>query len=223
MVLLIYGSRGAAVEVHDMVIRNGYYDRKYEKVYFVDDFLEEDNFYGTKRFHFDTCSARIDRNGAEFVIAAGEPSVRKLLYERVKYAGYKMTTLIDKTAVVSPTAELKEGCVVYANAVISSDALIRENCFIMFQSIIGHHADVGRDCVICPKATVGGFSKVGEESFMGLGSSMMQHVDIGSHVIVGMGTMVFRSVGDGVTVIGNPARVTKGDKEHKVFSQSKEN
>jgi serine acetyltransferase len=32
-----------------------------------------------------------------------------------------------------------------------------------------------------------------------------------------MGSMVFRNVENGATVVGNPARVTKGNNEHKVF------
>ena len=32
--------------------------------------------------------------------------------------------------------------------------------------------------------------------------------------------MVFRDLEDGVTVVGNPARVTKGNSEHKVFRET---
>ena len=45
----------------------------------------------------------------------------------------------------------------------------------------------------------------------------MQKVNIGSHAIVGMGSMVFKEVPDGATVVGNPARITKGNAEHRVF------
>ena len=48
---------------------------------------------------------------------------------------------------------------------------------------------------------------------------MMQGVNIGSGAIVGLGSMVFKNVEDGATVIGNPARVTKGNSGHKVFSK----
>ena len=66
-------------------------------------------------------------------------------------------------------------------------------------------------------ATVGGGSTVGENTFIGLNSSMKEHVNLGNHVVVGMGSMVFRSVEDGCTVLGNPARVTKSNDDHKVF------
>lgn len=223
MILFIYGTSGAGVEVYDLVIRNNKIDEKYSTIYFVDDFREEDDFYGTRTMHFTSCEKYIKDDDAEFIIAAGEPEVRRLLFERVKSAGYSLATLIDKTAVISGTAEISEGCVINAYAIVSSEVVLKENCFVMFESIIGHHAVIEPNCVICPKATVGGYSKVGRQAFLGLGSSMMQRVDIGNEAIVGLGSMVFRSVEDGATVTGNPARVTKGNSEHRVFRKPKDN
>ena len=217
MILFIYGSRGAGVEVYDLIVRNRQIVDRYEKIYFVDDFREEGSFYGTKTIHFTSCRKYADGDKAEFIIAAGEPKVRKVLIDKVKNEGYPLTTIIDETAIVSETAQIADGCIINANAIISSEVVLEENCLVMFQAIIGHHAHVGENCVICPKATVGGYSKVGKLTFLGLGSSMMQGVDIGNHVIVGMGAMVFKSVDDGATVVGNPARITKGNAEHKVF------
>ncbi len=218
MILFIYGTRGAGVEVYDLVIRNKKLKEKYSMVYFIDDFLDEKDFYGTKTMHFTSCKKYIENEEAEFIIAVGEPSARKLLFDKIKSEGYSLTTLIDETAVISDTAKISEGCVINAYVIISSEVYIKENCFLMFESIIGHHALIESDCVICPKATVGGYSKVGRQTFLGLGSSMLQKVNIGNEVIVGLGSMVFRDVEDRVTVLGNPARVTKGNVGHRVFN-----
>ena len=51
-------------------------------------------------------------------------------------------------------------------------------------------------------------------------SDIHNRVKIGNEAIVGMGSMVFRDLEDGVTVVGNPARVTKGNSEHKVFRET---
>ena len=218
MILFIYGTRGAGVEVYDLVVRNREINEKYSKVYFVDDFLGEKEYYGTRTLPFASCKNYMRGEDAEFVIAVGEPAARKLLFDKVRVAGYSLATLIDETAIVSDTAEISEGCVVNAYAIISSKVMLKENCFVMFEAIIGHHAWIESNCVICPKATVGGYSRVGRQTFLGLGSSMMQRVNIGNEAIVGLGSMVFRDVEDGATVIGNPARITKGNQEHKVFS-----
>lgn len=218
MILFIYGTRGAGVEVYDLVIRNRTIKERYSAIYFIDDFIDEKEYYGTRTVHFTSCKKYIENDNAEFIVAVGEPTARKLLFDRIKSEGYSLATLIDETAIVSDTASISEGCVINAYAIVSSEVMIKENCFVMFQSIIGHHAIIESNCVICPKATVGGYSKVGTGTFLGLGSSMIQRVNIGNKAIIGLGSMVFRNVADGVTVIGNPARVTKGKDEHKVFS-----
>lgn len=217
MVLFIYGAKGAGVEVYDLVMRNSKLKEKYSIIYFIDDFADEADYYGTKIIHFTSCKEYIKNDDVEFVIAVGEPTARRKLFDKIKLADYSLATLIDETAIVSETANISEGCVINAYAIISSEVVMRENCFVMFESIIGHHAIIERDCVICPKATVGGYSRMGAQSFLGLGSSMMQRVNIGRKAIVGLGSMVFRDVEDSATVIGNPARVTKGNSEHKVF------
>lgn len=217
MVLFIYGASSAAREVYDMVERNRSLRDRYTAIYFIDDFQDEADFYGAKRIRFSSCGEYADPKEAEFIIAVGEPSARRLLYDKVVSSGYTLTTLIDETAIISHTAIISAGCIIGAGAIVSSDAVIRENCFLMFHTIVGHDAVVNRDCMVCPKATVGGFSVVGEQTFLGLGSSMKEDVNAGSRVIVGLGSKLFRDVEDGVTVIGNPARVTKGNTEHKVF------
>lgn len=217
--LFIYGAGGAGLETYDLVSRNETIRSRYTGICFVDDFAVESGYYGTKRIHFTSCKVYSGDENSEFIIAAGEPAVRKLLYEKVKSAGYSLATLIDETAIISDTAVIGEGSIIQAHAVISSEAAIKENCFLMLQTIVGHHAVMESHCVASPKASVGGHSHVGEETFLGLGSSMMQGVNIGSKAIVGLGSMVFKNVEDGATVIGNPARVTKGNSEHKVFSK----
>ena len=216
MVLFIYGAGGAGNEVYDLATRNKSIRDRYSKILFVDDNLKEGDFYGTSILHFESCKDILENETAEFVISVGEPSVRKKLYDKVKNAGYKFATLIDETAIVAASSTISEGCVVYAYAIVSSDAMIRPNCFLMFQSIVGHHAVVGESSVVCPKATVGGHSIVGEQTFLGLGSSMIQGANIGNNVIVGLGAMVFKDVDDGATVVGNPARVTKGSESHTI-------
>ena len=83
--------------------------------------------------------------------------------------------------------------------------------------VVGHDAHLKENVVVCPMATVGGGSTVRKNTFIGLNSSMKERVNLGNNVFVGMGSMVFRSVEDGDTVLGNHARVTKGNAEHKVF------
>lgn len=217
MILFIYGAGGKGKEDYDLLMRSRRLKSKYSSVFFVDDFQEEENFYGTQRIHFSSCHKYMKNESAEFIIAVGEPSARKMLWDKVVSNEYTVTTLIDDLAIVSDTAVIAPGCVVEAGAIISSDVVLKENAIVMYNAIVGHDAVVGNNTVICPRANVGGNSIVGEQCFIGISSSIMQKVNVGDRAIIGMGTMAFRDVAQGTTVIGNPARVTKGNAEHKVF------
>ena len=218
MVLLIYGAGAAAEEIYDLVYRNDMMNGRYSAVYYLvdDEYYIQPELAGVKIVKYSSYKNEIIEE-KEVVIAMGEPKERYNMYCKAKKDGLSFATLIDCTATISKTATIAQGCIVYAGAVVSSEAEIQENCMLMFHSIIGHHAVIRRNSVVCPKANVGGFSRVGEEAFIGLGSSMLQHVNVGSHAIVGLGSMVFRDVPDNTVVIGNPARVTRGNVEHKVF------
>ena len=216
MILFIYGASGAAVEIYDLAERINVLSHRYSKIYLIDDFEEETQYYGTDRVHFSSCE-RIAKEEFEFVIAVGEPSARAFLLKRIEESGYKLATLVDPSAIVSPTARIAPGCLVNAQSIVSANAIMEENCLLGFHVVVGHDAHLKKNSVVCPMATVGGGSIVGENTFIGLNSSMRERTNLGDNVIVGMGSMVFRSVEDGCTVLGNPARVTKGNDEHRVF------
>ena len=216
MILFIYGASGAAIEIYDLAERVNAVSHRYSKIYLIDDFEEEAPYYGTERIHFSSCET-IAQEEFEFVIAVGEPAARAFLLKRIEESGYKLATLVDPSVIVSPTAKIASGCIVNAQSIVSANVIMEENCFLGFHVVVGHDAHLKKNTIVCPMATVGGGSTVGENTFIGLNSSMKEHVNLGNHVVVGMGSMVFRSVEDGCTVLGNPARVTKGNDDHKIF------
>ncbi len=215
--LFLYGASGAALEVYDMVVRNEHLMTRYSEVIFIDDFQEETVYYGTHRIRFDSFKNKLKGETAEFVVTVGEPSIRHILRERIEGAGYRLATLIDKSAVISPTAQIGEGCIINYGGIISSNVILGKNVFVMFGAIIGHDAIIGEDVTICPKTSIGAHCHMGDRAFVGIGASIIQGVDVGNRSIIGMGSMVFRTVEHDTTVIGNPARVTKGNDKHKVF------
>ena len=218
MILFIYGSGGMGIEMHDLVMRNSAYKAKYSRIYFIDDFQEETDFYGAKRIKYVNCPKYIGDESAEFVVAVGEPSARKFLFDRIVSDGYRLTTLIDEKATISDTAKISEGCIVNRGALVSANSVLNANCYVMYNTVVGHDIVVGNHCVISSGAIVGGHCVIGDESFLGMGSYLMQEINVGKKAIVAMGAIVFRDVADQSTVMGNPARVTKGNNNHKVFA-----
>ncbi|MBO6179401.1 MAG: acetyltransferase [Selenomonadaceae bacterium] len=205
------------MEIYDMVMRNVSIKRRYSRVVFIDDFAEEADFYGSKRIKFSSVESFRKGEDAEFAITLGEPSNRKILREKVTSAGYRLATLVADSAIVSPSAEIGEGCIVFDGSIVSTNVKLGRNCYVIFCVIIGHGVIVGEDSTISSTAIFGGNCIVGEETFVGMNAAIMQRLTIGSKAIIGMGAMVFRDVESGATMVGNPARASKGKDEHKVF------
>lgn len=72
---------------------------------------------------------------------------------------------------------------------------------------IAHGVKIGKNCLIVAGAVIGGSTEIGDNCFIGINASIKNKVKIGNNVTVGMGAVVLKDVPDGVTVVGNPARI----------------
>lgn len=217
MKLLIYGAGGLAKEVYDIVART--YSDKYEKIYFIDDFVEEGDFYLSETIHFDSIPNMFkdEMDNIEGVVAVGEPIYRDMLTKKFEYAGVSMATIIDKTALISPTAKIEKGSIICEFATIHANVYVGHSCLIQPYCDVGHDIVIGDFSVMSSTCAPGGASVIGKRVYMGMNATSKEKISIGDDAIVGMGAAVFRDVDSGVTVVGNPARVTRGNDQHKVF------
>lgn len=149
---------------------------------------------------------------ARFVIgvgAIGRPELRAGIACRFNAIGAKWATVIHRDASVSPTAAIGEGTVVFARSVINTGAAIGSHCVINTAAVIEHDVALGDYTQASPAAAIGGGAVIGSGSYLGLGCRVRDHVRIGNRVMVGMGAVVTNDIGDGVEVIGVPARPRK--------------
>lgn len=102
-----------------------------------------------------------------------------------------------------------------ANCVIARGAIdntvIGDGCKIDNSVFISHNVHLGRDTFIVGETIMFGSSSTGERVQISGNAVIRNKVRIGSDVTVGMGAVVTKDVGDGLTVMGNPAHV-KGEK-----------
>lgn len=217
MKLLIYGAKGLAKEVYDIVARST--PGKYEKVLFIDDYVEEAPFYLSETIHFDSITKYFLAKGEELegVVAVGEPVYRQMLANKFDELGIPLATVIDSTALISPTARIEEGAIICEYSTIHANVHIGRGALIQPFCNVGHDIEFGDYSVMSSDCAPGGFSKFGKCVYMGMNSTSIEKIVVGDNAVIAMGAVVFRDVDVGATVIGNPARVTRGNDEHKVF------
>jgi sugar O-acyltransferase (sialic acid O-acetyltransferase NeuD family) len=142
----------------------------------------------------------------DFVVAVQGPGRRRVC-EQILAAGGQLPPLVHPVASISPSAALSAGVIVSAGAVVQQHARIGRFTVLNTACSIDHDNVVGESCSIAPGAHTAGGVVIGDACFIGLGALIINRVTIGRAATVGAGAVVVRDVPEGVTVVGNPARI----------------
>lgn len=218
MKLCIYCAGGLGKEVFDIAERINNIHSLWDEIFFVDDTEGiGDKCYLGRLFTFNKILEEFKHNDLEFIIANGEPIVREKLFVKLLENNFKIISLIDPLASISPSAKIGNGLIAYPFSIIASDTSIGNNVLVNAGSIIGHDISIGHNTVISPQVCIGGGTKIGSNSYIGMGSKIKEKLVIGSSVIVGMSSAVHRDISDDVIAMGNPARPMRRNEDNKVF------
>lgn len=147
------------------------------------------------------------RNACIAVGSIKDNNKRKMLYEKVRQAGFETPVLIHQQTVISKSAaRISSAAQIMAGAVIQTGVLIGENTIINTGAIVEHDCNVGSHVHICPGAVISGGCTIGEGAFIGVGATVIQGVNIGNGAVIGAGSVVIDNVPDGAEVKGVPAK-----------------
>jgi sugar O-acyltransferase (sialic acid O-acetyltransferase NeuD family) len=139
------------------------------------------------------------------VIAIGNNGVRLDLLRR--FSTIHCPPLVHPTAVVSRSARVGRGSVVFAQAVVNAGSRIGDGVIINTAAVVEHDCVIDDGCHLSPGAVVNGGVVVGSGSWIGAAATVIHGIRVGSGAVVGAGAVVIHDVDEGVTVVGNPARV----------------
>ncbi len=145
--------------------------------------------------------------GPRLVICGiGDNATRARVLLRLREQGHRWQRFLHPTALVAPSAEVRDGTVVLAHAVVNSFARVGAGCLLNTQSVVEHHCQVDDFAHLAPHSVLGGGAHVGEGAFLGIGSIVLPGKRVGRFAVTGAGCVLLRDAEDGEVVVGNPAR-----------------
>lgn len=207
MKIILIGQGGHSKVIRDMVLSYqeyeiaGYLDDRYMNLTVIDG------------EYFGPISATTELieylDEVKFVIAIGNNEIRKRIAQQLNLSDQYYMTIIQKTAVVSPSARIGHGTVIMANAVINADAHIGNHAIINTSSIVEHDNKLGNYVHISPRSTLTGSVIVEEGTHIGAGATIIPNIKVGEWSVVGAGATVIRDLPSYCTAVGTPAIVKK--------------
>lgn len=117
--------------------------------------------------------------------------------------------VVDPSAVIDSSSPVGRGTTVMPGVVVHPDATVGQGVILNTGCVVEHDCVVGQGVHLSPRATLCGGVSVGPQSWIGAGAVVLPGVSVGARVIVGAGAVVLRDLPDGVTAVGNPARIIK--------------
>ncbi len=211
--LCIYGCGGTGREIADLAFRMNHW----EEIIFVDDNIKSRIVDEISVFTLDEILIQFRKSNLEFVVAAGEPSSRKFLYEKLEQYALKYISVIDPGVTLSRFSSVKDGTIIHTGAIFTVNVHIGKGCFINKHAVIGHDVNIGEYTVISPNVSVGGDVYIGPNCYLGSGAIIRNGIKIGENSIVGMGSVVLKDVESNSVVVGHPAKFLRINEDKKVF------
>jgi sugar O-acyltransferase (sialic acid O-acetyltransferase NeuD family) len=204
--LFIVGAGGFGREVYAWIKQHPEFNKTWVLAGFLDDNLEALNPFG----NFANVSVLKNHqvsNANVYICALGLPPVKSKLLASLIEQKAEFISFIHPTAVIGERVKIGRGVVVCPGASISVDISIGDFSMIGPNTTIGHDGTIGAWCTLCAQCDVTGRVTIGDGVFLGSRVSIIPSKKVGRGSILGAGSVVISDVPEGVTVVGNPARI----------------
>jgi sugar O-acyltransferase (sialic acid O-acetyltransferase NeuD family) len=149
----------------------------------------------------------LGRIGARaFIIAVGDPALRRRVAYAVRDAGGVLVSLIHPSAYAASSAQIGPGTVLCPYTLVAVDSIVGSNVAVNVYASIGHDSRIGNHCTISPYSALTGNVSLGSESFLGTHCTIAPGTTIGRRSKVSAGSTVTRDAEAGSLLVGNPAK-----------------
>lgn len=207
--LILIGAGGHAAELRDYIRYNNLFsDRENMDVEgYIDDDHSTYEHYGYAEPFLGGIKDHEIRKDVNYLMAIANLKYRKQIIERFISEGANIVGFIHPTALISPSAEIDPTVVISHNASVGPKVKIGKYNMLNSRCTIGHDTVLGDYNFISPQVALSGNTKIGNGNLLGTNSATIPGVKIGNNNLIGAGAIVIKDVPDGVTVVGNKARI----------------
>lgn len=178
--LFIFGCSGVAKSIIDSINRSpNYY---FDEIIFIDVKPTEigQTYYGCKVIHISILKD-MDTHGQFAIFAFFKPkdiiTRNEFITKTVDEFGFELLSIIDPSAVVSPTASIGLGCYIAPFVCLDSDSEIAANTIILFHSIISRNVKILQSSFISAGCTIKGGVIIKESCFLGANCSVVKNLN----------------------------------------------
>jgi sugar O-acyltransferase (sialic acid O-acetyltransferase NeuD family) len=176
----------------------------------VTGFLDEDaqalTGFNYKIEYLGKIDAFVPQSGDYLLMAIGDPSIKKKIYQELKAKGAQFAQLIHPSAVIARSAKLGDGVVVCPQAFISADAIVGDMVAVNGCASVGHDVRLGSFCTLSSHVDLTGWVQVEECVFFGSGAKVLPKVKVRAGAKIGAGAVVMRSVAENAVMYAQPAK-----------------
>lgn len=135
----------------------------------------------------------------------GDAGPRRAAAALLREAGFRLPSIVHRSASIAASAQLSDGAQVLAGAVVGADALIGTDALVNAGAVVGHDVEVGACAHVASGSRIGGAVRIGDGAHVGAGAVVLQGRTIGPGAVVGAGAVVIEDVPPGARVVGVPA------------------
>ena len=140
-----------------------------------------------------------ERRFDEGIVGVGNTALarRPELFARLRELGVATPRLVHPSAVVSPSATIGLGSVLFPHVVIGADVRVGENAVIYSGSVVEHGCRIGDHAYLAPGVILCGDVCIEAGAFVGAGAVVVPGVVIGKDAVVSAAARVTHDVAAG--------------------------
>ncbi len=195
--LIILGAGGTSFDLIDIANAMNKVDMQWNILGFLDDNvdLHKKEIYGFPVLG--SIKDSVNFNNAYFCSSIGDaykPKLRKIVRDKVPFPNDRFASLIHPNTIISETATIEPGAVIYGNVTLSGMVHVGHDVFLCGNTFLGHECVIGNHCILSVGNYLASDVHVGDCCYMGVGISVRHQIEIGENCLIGMGTKVVKNV-----------------------------